>query len=268
MNKLSAQEGNNSREWISKLPEDLRNHKSLSKFTDESALAKSYLELEKNLEKRIAVPNDDAGDEEWQKIYSKLGMPSDKKYLSDERKNQLINDKLADNDTLSYYEELFAKGGLTRKQSDKVMEQIISKSKENIKSTNEYYTKERERNFATFAEKYKDNAQEKLNILKATVANHGNDELTALIEETNYSPILIDLLLKLGEGAASDSLITGKSNNPVASAPAARKEIKRLESDDKFMLIYNDRDHAGNSEAISRMTELYDLAYNSKNNKG
>lgn len=61
--------------WLDSLPDDLKGNKSLSKFTDQSSLVKSYLELEKNRDRGLLMPSDDASDEEWDKMYKKLGSP-------------------------------------------------------------------------------------------------------------------------------------------------------------------------------------------------
>ncbi|MGX6959680.1 MAG: hypothetical protein ACIPMY_00080 [Rickettsia endosymbiont of Pentastiridius leporinus] len=63
---------NNS--WLSSLSDELKNSKSLKKFKDISSLASSYLEAEKNLNSRVAVPKNDVSNEEWHKFYSRLGL--------------------------------------------------------------------------------------------------------------------------------------------------------------------------------------------------
>lgn len=89
-NKQSQTDAIQATSWLDNLPEDLKGNKSLSKFTDMSGLAKSYLELEKNKDKGLMLPNEDASDEEWDKIYQKLGMPEDRKYISSDRRAELI----------------------------------------------------------------------------------------------------------------------------------------------------------------------------------
>ena len=258
----SAGSTSNPNSWLQTLPEDIRSSKSLAKFNDPNALAKSYLELEKSLDKRISLPADDANDEEWNKVFAKLGMPEDKKYILDEKRAELLKNNLADEDTLKLYEDLFHKGNLTKRQGERILEQIIESAKNSNNALIEAQKQARQANTVKFHEKYGDKSTEKLNILKATMAQHGSKELVDLVEESNYSPILIDLLLKLGESSKSDSLVSGKTNPLISTKEDAKKEIKRLESDKEFMLIYGDKGHAGYDEAIKKMQSLYDLAYN------
>jgi polyhydroxyalkanoate synthesis regulator phasin len=257
----SIDSGKETGKWLEGLPDDLRGVKSLSKFNDLTSLAKSYIELEKNLDKRIIMPGDEASDEDWGKLFIKLGMPEDKKYITDEKKAELLKNNLTDGETLSLYEELFHKGNLTKRQGEKILNQII----ENAQNTNEELIKvqkaSREANMAKFYEVYKDQTSEKLNILKGVMSKYGSAELVDLVEETNYAPVLIDLLLKLGEGIKSDSLVSGKSEPTISDKETAVKEIKRLESDKEFMLKYADRSHIGHKQAVSELNDLYEIAY-------
>jgi hypothetical protein len=113
--------------WLDSLPDDLKGNKSLAKFTDQNALVKSYLELEKNRDRGLSMPSDDASDEEWDKMYKKLGMPEDRKYISSEKRAEFIKGELADEDSLTAYEELFANSGLTKRQSEKALKHIMGK---------------------------------------------------------------------------------------------------------------------------------------------
>ena len=114
---------------------------------------------------------------------------------------------------------------------------------------------------AKFYEVYKDQTSEKLNILKGVMSKYGSAELVDLVEETNYAPVLIDLLLKLGEGIRSDSLVSGKSEPTISDKETAVKEIKRLESDKEFMLKYAGKSHIGHKQAVSELNDLYEIAY-------
>lgn len=257
----SIDSGKETGKWLEGLPDDLRGVKSLSKFNDLTSLAKSYIELEKNLDKRIIMPGDEASDEDWGKLFIKLGMPEDKKYITDEKKAELLKNNLTDGETLSLYEELFHKGNLTKRQGEKILNQII----ENAQNANEELIKvqkaSREANMAKFYEVYKDQTSEKLNILKGVMSKYGSAELVDLVEETNYAPVLIDLLLKLGEGIRSDSLVSGKSEPTISDKETAVKEIKRLESDKEFMLKYAGKSHIGHKQAVSELNDLYEIAY-------
>ncbi|MDN3031329.1 MAG: hypothetical protein QMO91_08590 [Candidatus Tisiphia sp.] len=53
------------------------------------------------------------------------------------------------------------------------------------------------------------------------MSKFGSKELAELIEGSNYSPALIDLLVRVGETLKSDSLVTGKELPGINSREAA-----------------------------------------------
>lgn len=63
------------KEWMKALPEALQKSKGLSKFDGVESLAKSYMELESELGKRVKIPSKDASADEWSKYYERIGRP-------------------------------------------------------------------------------------------------------------------------------------------------------------------------------------------------
>jgi transposase len=104
-----------------------------------------------------------------------------------------------------------------------------------------------------------------MTVMQAALAKFGSRELAGLIEETSYNPALVDLLVRVGDTLKSDSLVTGLGAPLSTTSPrAALKEIKRLESDQEFMVKLGNKSHAGRSEAVGRMEELYKIAYDAR----
>ncbi len=101
----------------------------------------------------------------------------------------------------------------------------------------------------------------KMTVMQAALSKFGTKELAGLIEESSYSPALIDLLVRVGETLKSDSLVTGNESPTITSQDKALQEINRLESDTEFMVKLNRKDHTGHNQAVKRMEELYKIAY-------
>jgi hypothetical protein len=247
--------------WLSDIDEDLRGNKSLGKFSDVKSLAKSYIELEKNFDKRVPLPSSDADDEAWNKFYKIAGLPEDGKYLADDVRAELLKDG-ADTEALSAYEQLFHKSGLTARQGRNLLDNLRVAGAESETAHQENILKTKEQNFRVLSNKYGDSIDEKIKIVQASMQKYGSKELAELGEQSHFAPSLVDLLIKIGEPLQSDSLVSAKSKSSASIKDSAVSEIKKLESDDKFMLIYNDKGHAGNSKAVDRMQDLYNLAYN------
>ena len=64
-----------SDDWKASLPEDIRDHPTLEKFTSPESLAKSYINAEKMIgADKVIIPKE--GDEEgWKQVWAKLGRP-------------------------------------------------------------------------------------------------------------------------------------------------------------------------------------------------
>jgi len=242
--------------WLASLPDELKSSKSLSKFNDVSALASSYLEAEKSLNSRVAIPKEDSSPEEWNKFYTRLGLPEDKRYT----------DKRLDEDEayLTKYEEMFYNSGLSKRQGEKMLEGLYNFSSDLQKKQQEEIESSKNTNISFLKDYYKDEFDNKTKIMNAALSKFGSRELATLIEESNYSPALVDLLVKVGETLKSDSLVTGSSKAEIIGAESALKEIKKLEANNDFMVKYKDKTQTGHEEAVAQMRQLHEIAYNTK----
>lgn len=239
--------------WVASLPEELRTIESLNKFKDVASLAQSYLEAERSLTTRVAMPKNEASEEEWGKFYQKLGLPEDKKYLDTRPKE--------DEEYLSKYEEMFYESGLSQRQGKKLLEHLYKYSSNLQNQQSQKLEEVKTANLEWLKSNYGDNFDGNMTIMQAALSKFGTKELASLIEESSYSPALVDLLVKVGGILKSDSLVTGNNIPAITGSDAALKEIKRLESDSEFMVKLNGKNHTGHEEAVRRMEELYKLAY-------
>jgi len=63
--------------WMDQLTDDLKGNESLTKFTKVADLGKSYIELEGRLGKSVAIPGEDASDEDRAAFREKMGIPKE-----------------------------------------------------------------------------------------------------------------------------------------------------------------------------------------------
>lgn len=246
--------------WIETLNDDFKTNKSLNKFPDVNALAKSYIEMEKQNGSRISLLNENSTDEDKNSFYNRLGRPEDKSYFSDDEKASYLKTGSTD-DSLKAYQEIFHKSGLTKSQGKSLLDEFSKHTQNGEENYKKQMEEERNSNFEVLTKTHGDKLDEKIKLVESALSNYGNAELNQLVEETNYNPALINLLMNIGSNVKSDKLVTGKTEISVNDKESAKKELKKLEIDKDFMLQYNDRDNAGNETAIKRMKELYELAY-------
>ncbi|MDR0774835.1 MAG: hypothetical protein LBE72_06030 [Rickettsia sp.] len=223
-------------DWLANMPEEIRKAESLGKFKDVSSLAQSYLEAEKSLNQRVAVPKDDSSDEEWHKFYSRMGLPEDKRYTAKRQGEKLLN-------------SLYGFSQDLQKQQKNAIEQTRHSHIGWLKNT------------------YGEGFDSKMTVMQAALSKFGTKELAELIEDSNYSPALVDLLVRVGETLKSDSLVTGKELPTINSREAALSEIEKLDSDPEFMVKLRTKNHTGHDQAVKRMQQLYKIAYDEKQEK-
>jgi len=249
-------------DWREGLPDDLKNSPSLVKFKDKASLVKSYLEGEKALSMRVAIPKENANEAEWEAFYKKIGRPEDKRYRPDD----LAVSGEEDEAVLARYEDLFHASGLTKKQGQAVLSRMIEASAQMEEEAKAKAETTRAQNLKTLEEAFGEKMDLNIKQIQAALGQFGEEaslrqELAVLVEETGYNPALVQFLSRVGEKLGSDRLVTGDSPKLSTLKQTALEEIKKLESDPAFQLQYRGSDFEKRQDAINKMRELYKAAY-------
>ena len=109
-----------AKSWKEAIPEDLRNDPNISKFTELESLAKSYINATRMIgQDKVAVPNNNSTDDQWNEVYDKLGRPeSPDKYQLDIKSEAVPLDEGA----IKSFAENAHKLGLNNKQAQGILE--------------------------------------------------------------------------------------------------------------------------------------------------
>jgi hypothetical protein len=109
-----------AKSWKEAIPEDLRNDPNISKFTELEALAKSYVNATRMIgQDKVAVPNNNSTDDQWNEVYDKLGRPeSPDKYQLDAKSDVVPLDESA----IKSFAENAHQLGLNNKQAQGILE--------------------------------------------------------------------------------------------------------------------------------------------------
>jgi hypothetical protein len=68
--------GDTPASWKNSISEEFRNDPNIEKFTEIDALAKSYINATRMIgQDKVAVPNKNSTEDQWNEVYSKLGRP-------------------------------------------------------------------------------------------------------------------------------------------------------------------------------------------------
>jgi hypothetical protein len=113
--KKEPQKGSLPENWKDFLPDEIKNDPSIKSLKDVQALAKSYIHGQKLVGKdKIIIPDQNTSDEEWSKIYNKLGMPED------QTKYEFKVPEGADAEFVKSFKEFGHKNGILPKQAEKL----------------------------------------------------------------------------------------------------------------------------------------------------
>ena len=109
-----------AKSWKEAIPEDLRNDPNISKFTELEALAKSYVNATRMIgQDKVAVPNNNSTDDQWNEVYNKLGRPESPDKYKLEVKSDVVP---LDDGAIKSFAENAHKLGLNNKQAQGILE--------------------------------------------------------------------------------------------------------------------------------------------------
>ena len=112
--------GDTPASWKSSISEEFRNDPNIEKFTEIDALAKSYINATRMIgQDKVAVPNKNSTEDQWNEVYSKLGRPetADKYALNIESEAVAM-----DENAIKSFAEQSHKLGLNNKQAEGILD--------------------------------------------------------------------------------------------------------------------------------------------------
>jgi len=109
-----------AKSWKETISEEFRKNPNIEKFTEIDALAKSYINAVSMIgQDKVAVPNQNSTDDQWNEVYSKLGRPES----PDKYKLQVNSDVVPlDESAVKSFAENAHKLGLNNKQAQGILE--------------------------------------------------------------------------------------------------------------------------------------------------
>ena len=106
--------------WKEAISEEFRNDPNIEKFTEIDALAKSYINATQMIGKdKVAVPNKNSTDDQWNEVYDKLGRPESADKYSLNAKSEVVP---IDDTAIKQFAENAHQLGLNNKQAQGILE--------------------------------------------------------------------------------------------------------------------------------------------------
>ena len=109
-----------TKSWKEAISEEFRNDPNIEKFTEIDALAKSYISATQMIGKdKVAVPNKNSTDDQWNEVYDKLGRPESADKYSLNAKSEVVP---IDEQAIKQFAENAHQLGLNNKQAQGILE--------------------------------------------------------------------------------------------------------------------------------------------------
>ena len=109
-----------AKSWKETISEEFRNDPNISKFTEIDALAKSYINATRMIgQDKVAVPNENSTDDQWNEVYGKLGRPESPDKYKLEANSDVVP---LDEGAIKQFAENAHQLGLNNKQAQGILE--------------------------------------------------------------------------------------------------------------------------------------------------
>jgi len=243
-------------EWV---PQDLREHKSVTKFKDPGELAKSYVNLEKMLGTRTEVPADDAPKEAWDAWYKKIGVPD----TADGYDPPAVPEGIVlDDRILKSTRDKFRELGLPKAQAKKLMDWYIVQEIERTNTILQERAEQKEQGMEALNKRWGAASTRQIALCHRVVAELGGEAVKKVLDETGAGnePAIVEFLAKVGGMMEEDKLITAV--NVGTSKEAALAEIASIRAEHgKPKGALRDKSNPQFAVVTKRLAELHQIAY-------
>ena len=221
-----------AKSWKEAISEEFRNDPNISKFTELDALAKSYINATRMIgQDKVAVPNENSTDDQWNEVYTKLGRPETADKYKLEAKSDVVP---IDEGAIKTFAETSHKLGLNNKQAQGILEYYKSMMESTAQQSRiDYETSHAEavqQLRQEWGKSYDENVKKAAAVAKA---NLGTDILEIQLKDGSVlgdNPALIKGFLKIANMMSEDKIVSTESES-VDQGKDVEQEIARIMND-------------------------------------
>ena len=221
-----------AKSWKEAISEEYRNDPNIEKFTEIDALAKSYINATRMIgQDKVAVPNENSTDDQWNEVYAKLGRPesADKYKLDVKSETVPIEDG-----AIKQFAETSHKLGLNNKQAQGILEyykSMMEGSAQQSKVDTETAQAQAEQQLRQeWGKTFEENVKKAGSVAKA---NLGVDVLDMQLKDGTRlgdHPEVIKGFAKIADMMSEDTIVATESEN-VDQGKDIEQEISRIMND-------------------------------------
>lgn len=251
------EDGSFTETWMKSLPEELREDATLKSIQDLPSMAKMLVSGQKMVgADKIIVPGKESTDEDWGKIFNKLGRPekSDGYALA---KPEIPEDMPWEDKDVLAFQDVAHKAGLLPKQTKDLFDWYNGIATEAFVGTQKATQEAYDGAVTSLKKEWGGAYDQKIEQAHAAVrAFAGEDDIKALDEGLGNDPRMIKLFAKIGAAVSEDKLKGTQGTNTLVEVQG---QINAILGDPKHP--YHIKGHPEHAAAVSAMQELYKQVY-------
>lgn len=205
-----AQTGDTGPEWVKKLDVDDQTKAKLSRFKEEKALAKSYLELERRLGASVVIPGKDASKDDWDAFYKRLGRPESQDEYELEQV-YLPDGVNRATDGEATFKKMAYDLGLTKDQAKKLYRYANEQALSGVSAMKKQMEQKRREGAEALKKDYGPDYDKNIAIVQKVNKLFGDDDWVQFLNEgAGNEPRLVKFLVKVAKQFSEDTLESGK----------------------------------------------------------
>ena len=239
--------------WKEALPEDVREDPSMEAIQTVDNLAKSYVNAQKMIgADKIIVPNKYAEANEWQDVFTKLGLPESVDKYEISAKEEV------DQEFFDKFKQTAHTAGILPNQAQQLFDWYNEASAEMVQTHQTQADASEKQARDSLKGEWGSAYDSKLKAAQAAVTHYGDEKLTAFLDETGLgnNPNLIRTFSRMGESLSEDSFKDGNAPSLGVTPLDAQAQINSIMADTKH--AYHDRYHPNHSNAVNDVSKLFE----------
>lgn len=256
-----AKEPPKAASWRDKLPEEIRDNPSLSKFKDPLEVAKAYVNAQKMIgADKLVLPNKNSGDEDWNQVFDKLGRPES----PDKYEVSLPENSHIDEEFVKPFQEQAHKLGLLPKQVQGLVEWFSTTDAEAQAKAQTEYKSTLDEKINGLKSEWGAAFDNKLHKVNLAIREFGGEELLSKIEQSDLGNDVdfLKLMAAVGEQTLSEDKLKGGGTGSSMTPNQAKQEYTKIIGD--MAHPYHNKSHPGHAEAVKEVQRLMGYAHQSK----
>lgn len=237
----------NSNDFLTGLGEELASMKALQNFKSAEDLAKSYINANQLLGKRVSElsPEDAAHLKSLQGVPKEVG-----EYALPEQLN---------GESAEWYKGTALKAGLTKDQAKVIADEFVMLERAKLEQIEKEDAIRTEQWVGELKKEFGSAFDKQIEVAKRGLKEFGNQEVIDILNRTGLidNPSVVKMFAKIGKELLEDSIVSADKEAVFGITPGdALSQIEALRSNPEFMDAYFNRSHRGHQSAVEKMNHL------------